>query len=221
MATEATFTVPAGTFPLGTVFETLPGVDVELERIVPGVDVVIPYFWVRDATTDDIEAAFSEHPGVKDIRQVDSVEDEHLLRVMWEPEYVGIITTLTEASVVIIDAVGTTEQWTFDVRGDTRDDVSEFLRLCRKRDIPVTLTALHALTPVETATEAALTDAQQEALELAYDRGYFESPRQVTMEELGEELDISQQAVASRLRRGTRRILGQTLSALRGQTSGT
>lgn len=220
MATEATFTVPAGTFPLGTVFETLPGVDVELERIVPGVDVVIPYFWVRDAATDDIEAAFSEHPGVKDIRQVDSVEDEHLLRVEWEPEYVGIITTLTEASVVLIDAVGTTEQWTFDVRGDTRDDVSEFLRLCRKRDIPVTLTALHALTPVETATEAALTDAQQEALELAYDRGYFESPRQVTMEELGEELDISQQAVASRLRRGTRRILGQTLSALRGQTSG-
>lgn len=221
MATEATVTVPAGTFPLGTVFETLPGVDVELERIVPGVDVVIPYFWVRGATTDDIEAAFSEHPGVKDIRQVDSVEDEHLLRVEWEPEYVGIITTLTEASVVLVGAVGTTEQWTFDIRGDTRDDVSEFLRLCRKRDIPVTLTALHALTPVETATEAALTDAQQEALELAYERGYFESPRQVTMEELGEELDISQQAVASRLRRGTRGILGQTLSALRGQTSGT
>jgi predicted DNA binding protein len=217
MATEATVTVPSEAFPLGTVFETLPGVEVEIERIVPGVDVVIPYFWVRGVATDDVEAAFSTHSGVKDLRSIDSVADEHLLRVEWEPEYVGILTTLTETAVVLTEAVGTDEQWTFDVRGDTRDDVAEFLRLCRERDIPVTLTALHALTPVETATEAALTDAQQEALELAYERGYFESPRQVTMEELG----ITQQAVASRLRRGTRSILGQTLSALTGESPST
>lgn len=220
MATEAMFTAPSETFPLGTVFETLPGVEVEIERIVPGVDVVIPYFWVRDAITDDIEAAFSEHPGVNDIHLIDSVEDEYLLRVEWKPEYVGILTTLTETGVVLIEAVGTNEQWTFDVRGDTRDDVAEFWRRCRERDIQITMMALHALTPVETATEATLTDTQQEALELAYERGYFESPRQVTMEDLGEELGISQQAVASRLRRGTRSILGQTLSALKGKSSG-
>jgi len=49
---------------------------------------------------------------------------------------------------------------------------------------------------------------------LAYERGYFNLPRDVTMEELGEELGISQQAVASRLRRGIRNILAGTLSAL-------
>jgi len=64
-------------------------------------------------------------------------------------------------------------------------------------EIPVTLAELHALTPVETETEAALTDTQQEALVLAYERGYFESPHEVTMEELGDELGISQQAIAS------------------------
>ncbi len=214
MATEASFTVPSETFPLGTVFEALPGVTVELERIIPGVDVVIPYFWVRGADTTDIKAAFSEHEGVKEIRLIDSVEDEYLLRVEWMPDYVGILTTLTETGVMLIEAVGTDEQWTFKIRGDMRADVAEFQQLCRERNIPITLTAVHALTPVETATEKTLTDAQQEALELAYERGYFESPRQVTMEELGEELGISQQAVASRLRRGTRNILGQTLSAL-------
>lgn len=221
MATEATFTVPSETFPLGTLFEALPGVEVELERIVPGVDVVIPYFWVRGVDSADIEAAFSEHLGVKDIRLIDSVEDEYLLRVEWDPTYVGILTTLTETDVMLVEAVGTNEQWTFDVRGDSRDDVTEYLRLCRERDIPVTLTALHALTTIETATEVALTDSQQEALELAYNRGYFESPRQVTMAELGEKLGISQQAVGARLRRGTKSILGQTLSALKGESTGT
>jgi hypothetical protein len=35
MATEATFTVPSDQFPLGTVFDQLPGVTIELERIIP------------------------------------------------------------------------------------------------------------------------------------------------------------------------------------------
>lgn len=214
MATEATFTIAPEEFPLGTVFDRLPEVTVELERIVPGNGVVVPYFWVRGVRVDNVEAAFSEHPGVRDIRPIDSVEDEHLLRVEWDPSYEGVLGALAETEVPIISAVGTNQQWTFEVRGETRRDVADFQRLCREEDIPVTLTALHALTPVETETEEALTDAQQEALVLAYERGYFNSPRDVTMEDLGEELGISQQAVASRLRRGIRGILGSTLTAV-------
>lgn len=214
MATEATFTVAPGEFPLGTIFERVPGVSIELERVVPGNGVVIPYFWVRGNEVDDIEAAFADHPGVQQLRLVDSVGDDYLLRVEWDPAYEGILSTLAETRVPLISAVGSNEGWTFDIRGDDRGDVAAFQQLCRERDITVTLTALHALTPVETATEAALTDPQQEVLVLAYERGYFNSPRDVTMEELGDELGISQQAVASRLRRGIRRILGQTLSAL-------
>ena len=73
---------------------------------------------------------------------------------------------------------------------------------------------MHALTPVETATEAALTDKQQATLIIAYNRGYFNSPRDITLEELGEELGITPQAVSSRLRRGMSQILGNTLPAL-------
>lgn len=73
MATEATFTVSADQFPLGTVFDQLPDVTVDLERLIPARDVVIPYFWVRGTEVDDIESAFTEHPGVKEIRLVDSV----------------------------------------------------------------------------------------------------------------------------------------------------
>jgi hypothetical protein len=65
MATEATFTVPSDQFPLGTVFHQLPGVTIELERIIPAGDVVIPYFWVRGTEVDDIESEFTEHPGVR------------------------------------------------------------------------------------------------------------------------------------------------------------
>jgi predicted DNA binding protein len=214
MATEASFTVPSNEFPLGTVFEQLPDVSVELERIIPAQDVVIPYFWVRGTIVGNVEGAFSEHPGVKGIQFIDSVEDDHLLRVEWDAEYDDVLTTLTETKIALIEAVGTDEQWTFDIRGDTRSDIAEFQSRCREVSIPITLTKLHALRPVETATEVALTDTQQEALVLAYERGYFESPRETTMEEIGDELGISQQAVASRLRRGIKHILGSTLSGV-------
>ncbi|MFC4551549.1 MULTISPECIES: helix-turn-helix domain-containing protein [Halorussus] len=215
MAAEATFTVPSDQFPLGTVFEQLPGVTVELERIIPAQDVVIPYFWVHGTEVDDIEGAFLDHPGVATIQFVDSVEDEYLLRVEWTLEYDGVLSTLMETQVPLIEAVGTNEQWTFDIRGDDRRDIAAFQDRCRELDIPITLTKLHALTPIESEAQAELTDTQQEALVLAYERGYFNTPRDVTMADLGDELGISQQAVASRLRRGISSILGNTLAELR------
>ncbi|EMA40546.1 helix-turn-helix domain-containing protein [Halobiforma nitratireducens] len=211
MATEATFTVPSDQFPLGTVFAQLPDVTVELERLIPSRDVVIPYFWVRGTEVEDVEGAFSDHSGLKQIQLVDSVEDEYLLRVEWSLEYDDVLSVLTETEIPLIKATGTNQQWTFDIRGDTRSDIATVHSRCREVGIPITLTELHALTPVETETEAALTETQQDALVLAYERGYFESPREVTMEELGDELGISQQAVGSRLRRGMKHILGSTL----------
>ncbi len=213
MATEATFTVPSDQFPLGTVFAQLPDVAIELERLIPSRDVVIPYFWVRGTEVEDIEGAFSDHPGIRQLQLVDSVEDEYLLRVEWSLEYDDVLSVLSETDIPLVKATGTSQQWTFNIRGDTRSDIATFHSRCREAEIPVTLTKLHALTPVETETEAALTETQQDALALAYERGYFESPREVTMEELGDELGISQQAVGSRLRRGMKHILGSTFPA--------
>jgi predicted DNA binding protein len=214
MATEATFTVPSDQFPLGTVFHQMPNVTVKLDRMIPSQDVVIPYFWVRGSKVESIESAFNENPGVKAIRLVDSVEDEYLLRVEWDLDYDDVLTILAETEVPLIDATGTDQQWTFEVRGDNRSDISAFHERCRELDIPITLTKLHALTPIETGTEAALTESQQEALMLAHERGYFESPREVTLEALGEQLGISQQAVGSRLRGGLRHVLGSTVPVL-------
>ena len=122
------------------------------------------------------------------------------------------MTTLTETKIALIEAVGTNQRWTFAIRGDDRQDIAGFQHRCRELEIPITLTKLHALTPIESETEAAFTGAEQEALVLAYKRGYFNTPRDVSMEYLGDERGISQRAVASRLRRGISSILGSTLS---------
>ncbi|ELZ27083.1 bacterio-opsin activator HTH domain-containing protein [Halogeometricum pallidum JCM 14848] len=214
MATEATFTVRATEFPLGSIFEEFPAATVELERVVPNDEVLIPYAWVYGVCVDDVEAAFSSHPGVRSLRLVDAVDDQYLLRVEWDPSYRGVLSALAATRVPLLEAVGTSERWLFRIRGDKRHDVAAFYDRCQEWSVPVTMTELHSLTPRQRSAEATLTDAQREALVLAYERGYFDTPRGVTMAELGSKLGISQQAVGSRIRRGINCILGETLSSV-------
>lgn len=209
MATVAEFTLQADEFPLGTIFAELPDVTVELERVVPDPDGVIPYFWVRGTETDSIVEQFSEHPGIRDIRSVDEVGEEYLMRCTWISEYDSILDALIEPEIVLLRAIGTAEEWTFEVRGESQEAISEFQEYCQNHGVPVTLTELHALRSSDVTHE--LTDGQREALVLAYDRGYFNSPRDTTLAEMADELEISQQALGARVRRGNRHLLEQAL----------
>jgi predicted DNA binding protein len=210
MATVMEFSSPAEEFPLGTVFENVPGVTVELERLIPQGTLIIPYFWVRGAAVEDIEAAFETHAGVVNIKLIDSVENEYLLRAEWEAEYFGILSALVEANVTVLSGVGTVDGWHFEVRGENRETISAFRTSCQDHDIPIEITAVHALLPVQDDGYE-LTDTQREALVLAYEHGYFNSPRESSLEEIADEIGITQQSLSSRLRRGHRRLIGGSI----------
>lgn len=212
MATIMEFSSPADEFPLGTIFENAPDATVELERLIPHESLVIPYFWVRGAFEADIETAFEAHAGVVTVKLVDSVENEYLMRAEWRGEYFGILSALSEANVAVLTGVGTKDGWDFEVRGETRETISDFRTLCQEHDIPIEITAVHALLPVQ-GEGYELTEAQREALVLAYERGYFDSPRAVSLEDVAEDLGISQQALSSRIRRGHRRLIAGTLAS--------
>ncbi len=211
MATVLEFTSPADEFPLGSVFENLPGVTVELERLIPHERLIIPYFWVRGVEIEDIEAAFDPHEGVTAIQLVDSIEDEYLMRAEWEQEYFGVLSALSKASVVVLSGIGTKIEWRFEVRGEDQESIAEFREYCQKNDIPIQITALHAMLPIQ-GEGYELTETQREALVLAYERGYFDTPRKASLEDIAAEIGITQQSLSSRLRRGHRRLIGATLT---------
>lgn len=209
MSTVAEFTLAADEFPLGTIFGQLPEVAVQLERVIPDTNGVVPYFWVRGAETDDIVEQFTDHPGVRDIQLVDQVDSEYLMRCEWEPEYDGVLDALISPEVILLSAIGTATEWTFELRGESREAIAEFRDYCHNHGASVTLTKLRGLQPLD--AKQGLTESQREALLLAYERGYFSSPREATLEEIADELNISQQALGSRLRRGNRRLIEQVL----------
>jgi len=210
MATVMEFTSPAAEFPLGAVFESLPGVTVELERLIPHDTVIIPYFWVRGAEIEDIEQSFGSPAGVTDIRLIDSVENEYLMRANWEQEYVGILSAISETNLTVLSGVGKSDGWRFEVRGDNREEISRFRTYCQDNDIPINITSVHALLPVS-GPGYELTDPQREALLVAYNGGYFDSPRASSLDDIAAGLGITQQSLSARLRRGHRQLIQATL----------
>lgn len=210
MVTVMKFSSPAREFPLGSVFNTFPNVTVELERVVPHNQKIIPYFWVRGPRRDGIGAAFEARSGLTGVDLIDSVDGEYFMRASWNAEGCGLIDALTESAVVLLSGVGTADGWTFEVRGESTEAVSTFREACRTHGVPIEIKAVHSMFPID-SDRYDLTDAQYEALVLAYERGYYDTPRAVSLDDIAAELGITQQSLSSRLRRGTHNLIASTI----------
>ena len=212
MSTIADVEFDPEVFLLGAVFERFPDAVIELERIVPTGGAVVPYFWVRGISEGEAGTLGRDLPEEVVVEQVDSLADDHLVRAKWDPvSRQGVLHGVIESGLTLVSALGTAEGWRFELRGDEHESVARFQSYCREHGIPLQLTGLHTLATARDG-DYDLTDKQREALVLAYERGYYDSPREADRAAVAAELGISRQALASRLRRGTRRLLEATVA---------
>ena len=211
MAVKASFTTAQADFPLSAVFEQLSDVTIELDRVVPTNDAVIPYFWISADDTEKLTTDLSADIGIDQVKIVDQVEKQMLVRVDWNLDHESILTAIVNTDVSLLSGIGNPEQWTFELRASEHEGLSQFQTYCREHDIPIELTELHTISPLSSNQEYDLTDGQKKLLVVAYSRGYFDSPRGATQDDLADELGITRQAVSSRLQRGIRRLVASTL----------
>lgn len=199
MTVIADITVPADAFELGRVLQDFPEVVIELERIVPLQETIIPLFWISGTDCADIEAALGKSPQTKSVRQLTTTNEKTLFEVHWSSEINGIVAALVETRAKILEATGKAETWDFRLRFGTHEQLSEFNMALTNQGIPVTLRHLYNPSPPE-ETET-LSDEQYEALTMAYQRGFFEVPRRITLTDLAEDMEISDSALSQRMRR--------------------
>lgn len=116
--------------------------------------------------------------------------------------------------IVVERASASDGEWHFRVlseehdRGEVRDLIA-----ASDRDITVNR-VVSTVTPEQVSNDTLpLTTVQRETLAVACEQGYFNVPRETTLEELGAEFDISRQAVARRIRRGLNNLVSASLSS--------
>ncbi|WP_324665634.1 helix-turn-helix domain-containing protein [Haloarcula sediminis] len=213
MVSIADFTLPAGDFPLGRIFEDQSEATLELDRVVPSGDTVMPYFWVQDPAGDleSVRVLFNSLPELRSAELLVDMGAKGLFRAEWEPEYLGIMEAIAAADVTVLAASGSTDGWHFEIRATTVEQLSRFQHRCSELDIDVALARLSQLSETGSDTGYDLTPEQHEALVLAYEEGYYDDPRAIDQTALASQLGISRQAFASRLRRGYRSLIRSTL----------
>jgi len=206
MVVYAEITVPASEFRIGQAFAELSGVRVELDRIVPMADAVVPFLWVRGAPPADVVRVTRERGAVEDIAVLDRTDEATLFRVVWNRRFRDAVVAIADSEVALVTGTGTAEEWTFEFRGEDREPLSGLLRDLRADGIPVTVARLTEGLVRGRRRRCSLTDPQSEALRIAHAKGYFEEPRGATLEELAAETGVTPQAFGGRLRRAVARL---------------
>ncbi|WP_226479213.1 helix-turn-helix domain-containing protein [Natrinema amylolyticum] len=209
MTVIADITVPADAFPLGRVLDNVPELEIELERIVPLQEAIIPLFWISGDDPSEIETMLREHSETETVEQLTSAEDRTLFEVHWGPDINGLIQALIDARAKVLEATGTADTWDFRLRFSSHEELSAFNVALTENDIPVTLR--HIYNPTLPDEEPTLSAEQRDALLTAYREGYFEVPRRATLTELADTVEISDSALSQRIRRATDALVEQAL----------
>jgi predicted DNA binding protein len=211
MSIIAEFTIPPAEFVFGDVFTEAPDTSIELERIVPATGSMMPYFWVRCDDYEGAERAIRTHPAIRDLTRLDHIDDYALYRATWNETGHDLLSGIGESEGVILEAYSN-DRWFFRLRFPNHDKLAGFYNYCTEHSISLHLSRVYTLSErTETGRRLGLTPEQREALVLAIDRGYFDTPSEVSLSELGDELEISQQAMSKRVRGGTKRVLTKSL----------
>lgn len=212
MATIAEFSIPADGFPLGHLFESFPNVTIEVERVVPTNHAILPYFWVRGAPIDSVEKTFEAEGALESYTLVDEVDDQGLFRAEWDSDVEGVLTGILEAKLSLLSATGTEDDWEFEFRAEDTTQIAAFQQYCIDHDITIELKRLHSLRSDGNKGQYSLTPDQREAVLLAFNKGYYETPPKTNLGDLAEELEITRQSFSDRLRRGLNHLIGETLA---------
>lgn len=121
-----------------------------------------------------------------------------------------------EYDITIISLTMTAEREELLARFPSRDAVASLREACLERDRRFKLLSLYEEKPVTHdggfESRYGITTTQEEALLTALKKGYFNVPRETTMDEIAEELGISTSALSTRFRRGQRNLLLNTLA---------
>ncbi len=219
MSVTADLSISGDEFVLGTALLTDADIHIELERVVPTSQQVLPFFWAIGSEFETFEADVQSNPSVQNLVALDRVEGRVLYRVEWSEEVESFIYGIAEVGATILEATGD-QVWRFRLRFHDHGSLSDFHDYCETRGISYTLDRV-TTDIAEEKEEFGLTPEQRETLVLALEKNYFNVPRGVTLGELAEELGVTQQSVSERVRRGTGSVLEAVLLEADGQKNRT
>ncbi len=219
MSVIAEFTIDPEEFMFGAVMAEIPNTTIELERIIPTSDAVMPFFWVESDDFPLFESKVRRNLHIDRLVELDRVNGSRLYRAIWSEEVDLLLEGLAKSEAVVLEGYGG-DSWEFHVRFQDHNQMATFYNYLTEHDIDLRLDRVFTLSTKDGGGyNVSLSSEQREALVMAHERGYFATPSEITLQEMADELGISSQAFSKRIRGAEQRILNQLLNSITVDTT--
>lgn len=169
------------------------------------------FFYLVEGADDTFEDVLERDHTVADWMLVDDHGSTRVYRLQHAESAVLISPMATELGGLLLKAETNDRGWTNRLHLPDREALAALWECCEETDISFELHRMFRQDEWTGDTVPELTDEQRVALVRAHEEGYFEEPRETSLEELAERLDISPTAVGGRIRRGTGQLVETTL----------
>lgn len=215
MTTVATVTLRVSDFALAETLSSCPELELRVESIVgEGPLQAMPLVWFADVGRADLERAIETDPTID--RAVALLENpaerEWLYRIEYSDRVGDVCSPIFEHEGTILDAQVADDRWTLRLLFPRRSELSSAVSAMESVGCRVNVTRMvDAGRDGDLEVGEGLTSAQEEAITEAYQRGYYDVPREISLEDLAAELGISHQALSERLRRANKVLAGDRL----------
>ncbi|WP_175416329.1 helix-turn-helix domain-containing protein [Natrinema versiforme] len=169
------------------------------------------FFYLVEGADETFEDVLERDHTVADWMLVDDLGSTRIYRLQHPADTTLISPMTTELGGLLLKAQSNDRGWTNRLHLPDREALAELWECCEETDIAFDLHRMFRQDEWTGEAVPAVTDEQRAALVTAYEEGYFEEPRETSLEELADSLGISPTAVGGRIRRGTGQLVETTL----------
>lgn len=212
MAAIVEFSIKTDRIAMSEALAATPGVEVDIvQEAGTDPDRPVLLFWAHGGDLDAFDDALAEDPTVNDIERYAEPDEQVLYRVR-VTDAVDLVTypVWVEVGAEQIEARYRDGWWENRYRVPNTDALETIEQWCTDNGIAFELDGVYSQESQD-SDETGLTAEQREILQTALEMGYFEVPRQGTLEDVAGALDISSQAASERMRRGHKQLLERHL----------
>ncbi|MFC4543385.1 helix-turn-helix domain-containing protein [Halosolutus amylolyticus] len=212
MSLLAEFEAVSPALVLGPTLSAMPSLEVSLEHQY-ALDPDRPFVVCRIRCDDPgrLDRVLADDGTIDEFERVDGGPERFLYRLRRSDS--GVVDAYRQWVTVggeLLAGRATNGRWEIEMRFPNRDAFNTYHEFLQSEDVTFELRRLaDGPWPDRPGDDgqATLTESQREALRVAYEDGFFEVPRGTGLSAIADALDISEQAVSERLRRGQARLI--------------